>query len=252
MICEVKPKAFLIENVPGILSIDGGTGISVVYETLAAAGYTMSEPFVINARDYGVPQSRKRAFVIGTLNGVKVPPPTATHGGHLPYVTVSEALLGASRLPLNNSEREHNETTIVRYSKMGFGEREKLGRVDRLDPSKPSKTIIAGGNKGGGRSHLHPYIPRTLTVRESARLQTFPDNYEFLGKNGRQFTLVGNAVPPLLGEVLARHIGALVFGLKFKNELVHGVQNVGVEQAKTKLLVEALKDKSVRTYESMQ
>jgi DNA (cytosine-5)-methyltransferase 1 len=164
---------------------------------------------------------------------------------------VSEALLGASKLPLNNSEREHNETTIVRYSKMGFGEREQLGRVDRLDPAKPSKTIIAGGNKGGGRSHLHPYTPRTLTVRESARLQTFPDNYEFLGKNGRQFTLVGNAVPPLLGEVLARHIGALVFGLKFKNELVHRVQNIGVEQAKKKLRDESLKGKSVRPYEIM-
>ncbi|MCZ7670829.1 MAG: DNA cytosine methyltransferase [Chloroflexi bacterium] len=55
-----------------------------------------------------------------------------------------------------------------------YGQRDQLGRVDRLDPTLPSKTVIAGGNGGGGRSHLHPYIPRTLSPRESARLQTFP------------------------------------------------------------------------------
>ena len=87
-----------------------------------------------------------------------------------------------------------------------YGERDKKGRVDRLDPSKPSKTIIAGGTKGGGRSHLHPYIPRTLSVRESARLQTFPDSYIFTGSVARQFTQVGNAVPPILAAQLAKAI----------------------------------------------
>ena len=84
-----------------------------------------------------------------------------------------------------------------------YGGRDKLGRVDRLDPRLPSKTVIAGGTKGGGRSHLHPFIPRTLSVRECARLQTFPDSYEFTGANARQFTQVGNAVPPLLAYKLA-------------------------------------------------
>ena len=90
--------------------------------------------------------------------------------------------------------------------KLAYGSRDQLGRVDRLDPAKPSKTIIAGGNAGGGRSHLHPYIPRTLSVRESARLQTFPDNYIFTGSVARQFTQVGNAVPPVLGAQLAKAI----------------------------------------------
>ena len=71
------------------------------------------------------------------------------------------------------------------------------------DPMLPSKTVIAGGTKGGGRSHLHPYYPRTLSVRECARLQTFPDSYEFVGSVARQFTQVGNAVPPLLAYKLA-------------------------------------------------
>ena len=86
---------------------------------------------------------------------------------------------------------------------LNYGQRDKLGRVDRLDPREPSKTVIAGGTKGGGRSHLHPFHPRTLSVRECARLQTFPDDYEFTGANARQFTQVGNAVPPLLAYKLA-------------------------------------------------
>jgi DNA (cytosine-5)-methyltransferase 1 len=78
--------------------------------------------------------------------------------------------------------------------------------VDRLDPKLPSKTVIAGGTAGGGRSHLHPEIPRTLSVRECARLQTFPDDYVFVGASARQFTQVGNAVPP----VLAAHVGKAI------------------------------------------
>jgi len=87
--------------------------------------------------------------------------------------------------------------------RLDFGERDHLGRVDRLDPRIPSKTVIAGGTKGGGRSHLHPHVPRTLTVRECARLQTFPDDFLFQGPVARQFTQVGNAVPPVLAAQLA-------------------------------------------------
>ncbi len=83
---------------------------------------------------------------------------------------------------------------------------DQLGRVDRLDPRKPSKTVIAGGVKGGGRSHLHPEVPRTLSVRECARLQSFPDDFVFLGSTARQFTQVGNSVPPILAAQIARAV----------------------------------------------
>ena len=96
--------------------------------------------------------------------------------------------------------------------RLDYGERDQLGRVDGLDPALPSKTVIAGGTKGGGRSHLHPEIPRTLSVRESARLQTFPDNYFFEGPTARQFTQVGNAVPP----VLAAQLGISLFKSYFR------------------------------------
>lgn len=98
---------------------------------------------------------------------------------------------------------EFDEIKRLAQGLLAIDGRHKLGRVDRLDPAHPSKTIIAGGTAGGGRSHLHPYIPRTLSVRESARIQTFPDNYEFLGPVARQFTQVGNAVPPVLAAQLA-------------------------------------------------
>ena len=102
--------------------------------------------------------------------------------------------------------RKHQASSVLRYVKLPFGGRDKLGRVDRLHPMLPSKTVIAGGSSGGGRSHLHPSIPRTLSVRESARLQTFPDDYEFTGSHSRQFTQVGNAVPPVLATQLAWQI----------------------------------------------
>ena len=106
----------------------------------------------------------------------------------------------------NNETREHKAESIERYMKLDYGERDKLGRVDRLNPMLPSKTVIAGGTKGGGRSHLHPYIPRTMSVRECARLQTFPDDFVFTGSPARQFTQVGNAVPPILAYQLAGQI----------------------------------------------
>lgn len=105
--------------------------------------------------------------------------------------------------------RSHEAGSIARYAELDYGQRERLGRVDRLDPRIPSKTVIAGGSAGGGRSHLHPEIPRTLSPRETARLQTFPDGYIFEGPPARQLTQIGNAVPPVLAAIIARQIAFL-------------------------------------------
>lgn len=111
----------------------------------------------------------------------------------------------------NHQTRQHKAGSVMRYMELRYGQRDQLGRVDRLDPALPSKTIIAGGTKGGGRSHLHPFFPRTLSVRECARLQTFPDDFVFHGPPARQFTQVGNAVPPLLAFQLASQIYECLF-----------------------------------------
>jgi DNA (cytosine-5)-methyltransferase 1 len=241
LIKKMRPKAFLIENVPGILTLDGGSGIEQVYLELSKVGYTISDPFVLNARDFGVPQSRVRAFVIGSLNGKRIVPPTPTHGPEdnllqKRFVSVAQALYGLSDDLPNSEIRIHRPESIERYKKLLSGQREPLGRVDRLDPSRPSKTVIAGGTKGGGRSHLHPFEARTLSVRECARLQTFPDGFEFFGSIGRQFTLVGNAVPPLLGEILARLIRQEIFGKASRGDLKLAIPAVDQQKAEKWLM----------------
>jgi DNA (cytosine-5)-methyltransferase 1 len=228
LIIELMPKVFLIENVPGILSIDGGESINLVISVLEDAGYTISSPMVLDAKDYGVPQNRKRAFIVGNLDGKKLQVPDPTHSKtpslfSKKHRSVADALCGFDFTMPNSEIRNHAQESLKRYKKLKTGQRERLGRVDRLDPNLPSKTVIAGGASGGGRSHLHPFQARTLSVRECARLQTFPDSYVFNGKNGRQFTQVGNAVPPLLAEVLARQIMTTFFKKSVPPNPVHQI-----------------------------
>lgn len=159
----------------------------------------ITKPQIVNAAYYGVPQNRLRWIVVGTRGNTPIafPKPNKTV---TPCGSVFVRNLEGTE---NHITREHTAQSISRYMLLDYGGRDKLGRVDRLDPRLPSKTVIAGGTKGGGRSHLHPFSPRTLSVRECARLQTFPDNYVFTGVNARQFTQVGNAVPPLLAYKIA-------------------------------------------------
>ncbi len=208
VICHFRPEVFLIENVDGLLTIDGGVQASHACELLRTAGYDVTPPRVVNAADYGVPQKRMRTIIVGSRLGHFEYPEKVKE--QLPAGCVFKRSLKG--LP-NHRTREHSAESIRRYMILGFGKRDKLGRVDRLDPMKPSKTIIAGGTGGGGRSHLHPFIPRTLSVRECARLQTFPDTYEFTGPVARQFTQCGNAVPPVLAYEMAVAICRSVYGV---------------------------------------
>jgi DNA (cytosine-5)-methyltransferase 1 len=194
-----KPSAFLIENVPGLQEVDDGKQLQVAYEELESIGYVINKPMVLSASEHNVPQNRKRLFIIGNRFGKDFIAPTP-----------QDILLDCStvfKLPYKNLHnhitREHSAQSIARYINLNFGERDQKGRVDRLNPMQPSKTVIAGGTKGGGRSHLHPYIPRTISARECARIQTFPDDYIFLGPTARQYTQIGNAVPPVLAAHLA-------------------------------------------------
>lgn len=194
-----RPLAFLIENVEGIADCDTEGRIQTALDDLALCGYTITKPQIVNAAYYGVPQNRMRWIVVGTRGNTPIVLP-APNEQATPCGSVFNRKLDG--VP-NHITREHTAQSISRYMLLEYGGRDKLGRVDRLDPRLPSKTVIAGGTKGGGRSHLHPFSPRTLSVRECARLQTFPDTYVFTGANARQFTQVGNAVPPLLAYKLA-------------------------------------------------
>lgn len=204
---EFKPRVFLIENVAGLMDMDAGGQIIEAINMLQNCGYNVTTPTILNAADYSVPQNRHRVIICGTR---------ANHAVELPrkevlLVPCHKALEKPMRGVENHVTREHKADSIMRYMELRYGQRDRLGRVDRLHPYLASKTVIAGGVKGGGRSHLHPKIPRTLSVRECARLQTFPDNYVFGGPSARQFTQVGNAVPPLLAMKLARAIYETAF-----------------------------------------
>jgi DNA (cytosine-5)-methyltransferase 1 len=196
------PKAFLIENVDGIADCDGHDKIKAILDNLASKGYNILSPQIINAAYYGVPQNRLRWIIIGTRGKRPIEFPQSENFPASCHSVFERDFNGVD----NHQTREHAAESVKRYMFLTYGMRDKLGRVDRLNPYQPAKTVIAGGTKGGGRSHLHPYSPRTLTVRECARLQTFPDSYVFTGATARQFTQVGNAVPPLLAYKIAEQI----------------------------------------------
>jgi len=210
IIKHFRPACFLIENVPGLRDLDGGEQLSAAIKDLESAGYEVKSPTVLNAANYSVPQYRNRLFVVGTRTNRPIIFPTPSE---MQYGAGSVLRQNQGKAP-NTEIRSHKLGSVLRYARLDYGQRDQLGRVDRLSPSRPSKTVIAGGTNGGGRSHLHPEIPRTLSVRECARLQTFPDDYSFVGSTARQFTQVGNAVPPVLAAQLGLSLARSIFGVK--------------------------------------
>lgn len=207
LVKQFRPAAFLIENVAGLADVDDGVQLKEALKTLTDSGYQVEKPQILNAANYQVPQQRHRMFIVGNRIG-------KDFKMALPCMEVipSSSVFTLPTNGLENHEtRKHKAESILRYIKLEYGQRDQLGRVDRLNPYLPSKTVIAGGTAGGGRSHLHPTIPRTLSVREGARLQTFPDNYVFTGPAARQFTQVGNAVPPVLAAQIATALRKSVF-----------------------------------------
>jgi len=252
-VIELEPKAFVIENVPGILTIDGGDSIKNIITVLSKYGYTIAEPFILNAEKFGVPQKRQRAFIIGHKgkNPLVMPEGVykSTNLKELRQLTVADALFDFSYSLPNTEVRTHRPESIERYKTLKFGQREKKGRVDRLDPCLPSKTVIAGGSGGGGRSHLHPYLARTMSPRECARLQTFPDDYIFKGPIGRQFTQVGNAVPPLLAENLARQVLKQFFNINNEGKpFKYGLPCLDLAKANSSLLKWSLQNEDGNLY----
>jgi DNA (cytosine-5)-methyltransferase 1 len=223
IIQEVQPRAFVFENVAGLKSIHGGQLYEQIIEQLTACGYTVSA-HAYQVADFGIPQYRDRIFFIGSRDGHLVPPMQPTHGtfiGTAPHRTAGEALRNLHepshkiKIP-NHVGRMHSERIINRYTSLQFGERDHKTRINKLNPKRPSFTIIVGSDKGGGKGHVHPFTPREVTPRESARMQTFPDWWEFHGTGRHVIRQVGNAVPPLFAAVLAEHVKAYIFGSKHK------------------------------------
>ena len=201
------PKFFLVENVRGMLSLEQGAAFERIQRALKASGYHI-EHRVLRASDYGVPQNRVRLFVVGTRNDLVInyyfefPSPTHSKSpektGLKPWQNVGDALNG---LP-DPGDSSHLINHVA--SKYKITNRNFTGH--RLtDPNKPSPTILARGNGGGGVCAIaHPNNRRRMSVRESALIQTFPIDFRFEGNLGSMYRQVGNAVPVQLATALAK------------------------------------------------
>jgi DNA (cytosine-5)-methyltransferase 1 len=239
IIQEVKPKAFVFENVAGLKSIHGGSLYDDILKSLTLDGEYEVSAHNYQVADFGVPQYRDRIFFVGARNGINVPAMEPTHGprGSRPYRTVREALRGMpeewrnSSVP-NHVGRKHSERIIDRYENLEFGERDPKTRINKLHPERPSFTIIVGSDNGGGKGHVHPFVPREVTPRESARMQTFPDWWEFNGTGRHVIRQVGNAVPPLFAAVFAEHIREHVFGANDRKSYQQLIETLGLDYLK--------------------
>lgn len=224
----LKPKFFFMENVKGFMNLDNGLFAEKVKEKFKQIGYENIWCEIVCSADYGVPQERYRMFMIGNRIGVEFEKPEITHfaigSGQKPeYNTVGKAimdLVGKEHIIPNHIPLSHKPIVAARYgyvkegcklnvddlpSELSVATRRdsKTGKVSnyshvykRLDRKKPSTTMVPGHNA----FPIHPTLNRTLTAREAARIQTFPDTHIFFGTRQEQCIQVGNAVPPQMAR----------------------------------------------------
>ncbi|MDT2768034.1 DNA cytosine methyltransferase [Globicatella sulfidifaciens] len=239
----IQPKFFVIENVPQILTRDSGYAKQHILEITSELGYEVSVD-VLRASDYGVPQIRRRAFFIGIRKDFNKKFDFKKIKPLFENTTVSEAigdlmelernasfntLLDKNRSPLQEyyfaddqffienhelSEHAPNVVERIKYVPQGGNWKDVPAELwdtqrnnrhssayRRLDMNEPSITIDTGH-----MNYFHPIFHRVPTVRESARIQTFSDNFIFKGTKTQQYRQVGNAVPPVLAHAIANEI----------------------------------------------
>ena len=221
MVSVLKPNYFLMENVKAMTTMYGGRFKDYVLQRFNELGYDV-EYSVLNAADYGAPQNRERVFFHGTKHKSKFSFPKQTHGTQdnlKPYESTDKwimDLVGKENEIENHTPLNHSEIVIRRYKLIPEGgrlpppeelpkeiRRKNFGNTyKRLDRQKPSLTMVPGNNA----FPIHPVLDRSLTPREAARLQTFPDEFSFVGDRKSQCIQIGNAVPPLMGKVLGKAI----------------------------------------------
>lgn len=213
IIRDLQPEFFLFENVPGLKTVNKGEDWKRILKAFGdITGFKIYDT-QLNSVMFGVPQKRERVFIVGFRDHAAPfvwPQPTHSIHGDIsstlrPAATVAEAffdLVGTS----NHEKRVHGERVATRYSKIAPGSRDRIDHTDRIELDKPSGTVLVGSGGGGGRPFIHPVEHRHITVREAARLQSFPDWWRFSGGTTKQYRQVGNAVPPLMAKAIARQI----------------------------------------------
>jgi DNA (cytosine-5)-methyltransferase 1 len=226
---ETDPICFLAENVKGLLSHDNGNTLEVILNTFSELGYHVFTPLLLNANDYEVAQKRERILIFGVKNEYKNSfvfnnPPT------FPKIKIKDVLLPGKLYPNNiplsigmlYSEKKKQYFSLIPeggnwknlnidlqkeyLGKMFFSEGGKTGILKRLSMEEASVTLLTSPSQKQ-TERCHPLEIRPLNIRESARIQSFPDTWEFLGSVSSQYKQIGNAVPVNLGF----HIGTYIY-----------------------------------------
>lgn len=212
IVAKVKPMALLLENVAGMANKKNAHHLEAFIDQLKELGYSVTYG-ILDASCFGVPQQRKRLIVLAGLGWT---PTLPVADPDAPKVTAKEAigdLVKKKRGVHNHEPNNHAAHVVERWANLAEGEVDPNYRRGRIYGDRPSPTIRAGGGHGPRGDHLagfHPPIhfslPRQLTVRESARIQSFPDDWILQGSKTAQGRQVGNAVPPLLGKAIGESL----------------------------------------------
>lgn len=235
----VKPKYFLMENVPNLITTESGYFKKEIIKLFNDIGYSMSAD-ILNAVDFGVPQNRKRTFILGKLGDKKLHLPKPAQKSVTIWDAISDLaflesgqgeevqeyrcipqseyqniLRSKSSLLYNHVSTKHSELAIKRMmlippeSGKEVLPKEHLtksiysGTWTRMIKEEVSVTITTRFDTPSSGKFMHPYLNRAITVREAARIQSFPDHFRFYGNKCSQMKQVGNAVPPLLAKAVA-------------------------------------------------
>lgn len=235
----LRPSAVVMENVPGMTSLSAGRFLSAFLSGLEGAGYSTTI-WNLRASDFGVPQLRERLFVVGMRGRrlpsppMKVSPPTVWQAiadlPTAPYEVVSagkthhdylgpagsgyaSALRGRKQKVSGVALTRHDPAVSKRLARLKFGQVDLRTRHRRLNPNGLASTLTAGSRIRTACRPAHPYEGRVLTVREAARLASFPDWYEFPDNIAEAWSQIGNAVPPLMAQAVFESVrDALISG----------------------------------------
>lgn len=251
---EVQPEAFIMENVPGLMLKRTRPYFDSVIARLSACGYRLNWA-VLNAADYGVPQKRRRLFILGSRM-IQLRFPAPTHGRGTPSAHVTAlAVLGNEPI----GEAPNCPVKFARYPDLRpspYAGQIYNGGGRPIDPNGPCHTILA--SSGGYKTHwidtenvapeYHAYLKaggapreglvpgaRRLSVEECAIIQTFPRNLRFSGTRSAQYTQVGDAVPPDLAFVVARSVYSQLNGRSDALRFADLAPDVGFVQSELSL-----------------
>ena len=254
LVKELNPKYCVFENVKGLTLGKHAQFLDELIESLGNAGYDVLTPYqVLNAADYGVPQDRRRLFLIGTRKGLTVPQYPQPHQtktavweaiGDLPNADNFNVLNNVDRVSVQwethsqyarklrcldldpddysyqrkfdpnlltcSLRTEHTGASRARFEATLPGKTESISRFRKLHPHGLCNTLRAGTDSARGAHTsprpIHPYLPRVITVREAARLHSYPDWFRFHATKWHGCRQIGNSVPPLLARAVASEL----------------------------------------------